>query len=164
MNITDSMLFLLTLGAALACGLIGGIFFAFSNFVMTALARLEPRAGMAAMQTINITVLNPLFLFCFFGAALLAIALGGFAVLRWHQPGSCWLLGGSVMYLAGCFLATVLGNVPLNNRLAKLDPLLPESERFWRQYVVRWNFFNHVRTLACLLAAGAFTVGLSRLG
>ena len=44
---------LLTFIAALGSGLVAGIFFAFSNFVMKALARVPPAQGVAAMQSIN---------------------------------------------------------------------------------------------------------------
>jgi uncharacterized membrane protein len=40
---------LLTFASALGCGLIAGVFFAFSSFVMRALARLPPARGVAAM-------------------------------------------------------------------------------------------------------------------
>ena len=40
---------------AVACGLMGGIFFAFSTFVMKALRALPPNRGIEAMQAINIT-------------------------------------------------------------------------------------------------------------
>jgi uncharacterized membrane protein len=45
----------------LGAALVAGIFFAFSTFVMTALGRLPPEQGIAAMQSINVTVLNPWF-------------------------------------------------------------------------------------------------------
>jgi uncharacterized membrane protein len=59
----------LTLVAALGCGLIAGVFFAFSTFVMSALARLQPAQGIAAFQAINITVYNPWFMGTFLGTA-----------------------------------------------------------------------------------------------
>ena len=71
MNLIESFLFPLTLAAALSTGVVAGIFFAFSNFVMRALERVEPSAGMASMQAINVTVLNPMFFLFFLGAALL---------------------------------------------------------------------------------------------
>jgi uncharacterized membrane protein len=49
----DGLLFVLTLFAALGCGLVAGVFFAFSTFVMKALARLPAEQGIAAMQAIN---------------------------------------------------------------------------------------------------------------
>jgi uncharacterized membrane protein len=65
MGTLDALLFALTLFAALGCGLIAGVFFAFSAFVMKALGRLPPAEGIAAMQSINIAVINPVFLTAF---------------------------------------------------------------------------------------------------
>lgn len=155
--------FLLTLAAALGCGLVAGIFLAFSNFVMSALERLPANAGAAAMQSINLTVLNPLFLGLFFGTTLLSLALGAIALLRWQPASSPWLLAGAALYVAGSFLVTALGNVPLNKTLAALDPATPEAAAYWVQYVARWGARNHLRTLASALAASAFSVGLARL-
>jgi uncharacterized membrane protein len=158
----ESFLFPLTLGAALGCGLIAGLFFAFSNFVMKALGHIPPSAGIAAMQSINVTVLNPVFFLVFLGAAVLSLVLACFALLRWQHPASAWLLAGAVLYLVGGFLVTAAGNVPLNDKLAGFDPLNPQSIAFWREYVARWSVWNHVRTMACLLATAAFSIGLTR--
>jgi uncharacterized membrane protein len=65
----DSLLFPLTLISALGCGLMAGFFFAFSACVMNALARLPAAQGITAMQSINVTVINPLFGLAFFGTA-----------------------------------------------------------------------------------------------
>jgi uncharacterized membrane protein len=45
----DGFLFALTLFAALGCGVVAGVFFAFSAFVMRALASLPALQGIAAM-------------------------------------------------------------------------------------------------------------------
>lgn len=63
----DDLIFVLTFASALGCGLIAGVFFAFSAFVMKALARLPPVQGIAAMQAINVAVLNRWFFAAFFG-------------------------------------------------------------------------------------------------
>jgi len=44
--VTTRWIVLLTFGSALGCGLDAGVFFAFSSFVMKALARLPPAEGM----------------------------------------------------------------------------------------------------------------------
>ena len=54
MAIVDGFLFTLTFVTALGCGLIAGLFFAFSVAVMKALACLPSAGGIAAMQSINI--------------------------------------------------------------------------------------------------------------
>jgi len=64
-------LFLLPLVSALGSGLMAGVFFAFSAFIMNALARLPAAQGIAAMQSINIVVLNFWFGSVFFGTALI---------------------------------------------------------------------------------------------
>ena len=65
----DNLLYTVILVSALGCGLIAGVFFAFSSFVMKALSRIPAAQGIAAMQSINVVVLNPVFLGVFFGAA-----------------------------------------------------------------------------------------------
>jgi uncharacterized membrane protein len=60
---------------AAACGLNAGFFFAFSSVVMSALARLQPAAGVAAMQAINDSALTaPLMIAMFGTAACLSVA------------------------------------------------------------------------------------------
>jgi hypothetical protein len=95
--------FVLTLVTALGCGLIAGVFFAFSAFIMKALSRLQPAQGIAAMQSINIAVINPLFLGVFLGAGVACVAVAISSLLAWHQPGSAYLLAGSLLYTVGAF-------------------------------------------------------------
>jgi len=156
----DHYRFSLTFTAAIGCGLIAGVFFAFSTFVMPALARLPPPQGIAAMQSINITAINPLFMLALFGTAAVCIILAGSALLRWHQPGAIHLLIGSLLYLVGAILVTVGFNVPLNDALAgvKLDSVAGAT--LWASYLTNWTLWNHVRTVAALAAAAAFTIAL----
>ena len=150
----------LTLISALSCGLVAGIFLAFSSFVMAALARVTPDQGIATMQQINITVLNPLFLGLFMGMAVLSLVMCVIAIMRWHEAGSFYLLAGGVLYLGGTFLVTMLGNVPLNDTLAAMDPASSAGLSLWQDYLANWTTWNHVRTVASLLAAGVFTYAL----
>ncbi|MGI8426353.1 MAG: DUF1772 domain-containing protein [Actinomycetota bacterium] len=118
----DRLLFILTLLAALGCGLIAGVFFAFSTFVMKAFARLPTSHGIAAMQSINVVVLNRWFLGTFLGTAILcAVAMIG-AILRWQMPNAIYLVVGSALYLVGTLLVTIVFNVPKNESLAALAP------------------------------------------
>lgn len=157
---TAPWLFALALAAALGSGLIAGVFFAFSTFVMRALNRLPAGEGIAAMQAINVAVINPLFLGVFLGTAAasgIAIAAGW---MRWGEPGAAFLLAGGALYLFGTFLVTMLFNVPLNNSLAAVTPADPEGARRWAGYVSRWTVWNHIRTAAALAATGLFAVAL----
>ena len=60
-GLIDILIFFAVLGS----GLVAGIFFAFSSFVMRALGRLPYQQGSAAMKAINVTVINPLFFLAF---------------------------------------------------------------------------------------------------
>jgi uncharacterized membrane protein len=154
------VLFVLTLLSALGCGLIAGVFSAFSTFVMKALARIPPAQGIAAMQAINVAVINPWFMAAFLGTALACAVLAVSSLLAWNEPGAFYRLAGSLLYLAGTFLVTIAFNVPRNNALAAVDPASAEGARLWSGYVVSWTAWNHVRTAAALLAAAALTLAL----
>ncbi|MDJ0520829.1 MAG: DUF1772 domain-containing protein [Planctomycetota bacterium] len=142
----------LVIAAAVGSALVSGIFYAFSTFIMGALGRLRPSAGIAAMQSINVVVLNPLFFLAFFGTGIVAIAL---VVVSGFALGA--ILGGA-LYVLGCIGVTIAGNVPLNERLAKVDAEDPESEALWSHYLSRWTFWNSVRTAASLAAAVVYLV------
>ena len=139
-----------------------GLLFAFSNFVRRALAQMPPDQGMSAMQKINVTIINPLFLTLFFGTPLLCAILALASILERSSPGSMWLLGGAVAYLAGPFLITMKFNVPLNNRLAEADP--SQDDETWNEYRVRWQRWNHVRTYIGILSIILLAAGLGSIG
>ena len=85
----------LILFAAIGSALSAGIFFAFSTFVMQALGQQPNASGIATMQAINITVINPWFMVAFFGPGLACLILTVFALRQWEQPGSIYWLVGS---------------------------------------------------------------------
>ncbi len=156
----DSLLYTLTLVAALGAGLVAGIFFAFSAFIMMALGRLPPRGGISAMQSINVVVLNPAFLAAFFGTAAVALALAIIALTGWSQSGTLYLIAGALLYLVGTIFVTIAFNVPLNNRLASVKPDSAEGASTWGHYLSAWTAWNHVRTGASLAASASFIMAL----
>lgn len=146
------------IAALLGSALIGGIFFAFSTFLMKALAKIPVPEGIRAMQSINRVVLNPMFLGVFFGTALLSTAAAVFAAIGWSGPSSPWLLAGSLLYLMGTFLLTAFGNVPLNEQLKDVEP--ESGQELWAHYLGKWTLLNHIRTACSLAAATCFILGL----
>jgi uncharacterized membrane protein len=157
---TSLVLSLVTFGAALGAGLIGGVFFAFSNFVMPALAKLPPSQGLAAMQSINVFVLNRTFLCVFTGTAVLCAIAALASLLDWSTAGSVFRFAGSVLYVVGTFAVTMLCNVPMNQRMAQLSPDAVQAAQEWSRYVPEWVTWNTVRTLAALAAASALILSL----
>src|SRR5688500_17780127 len=158
----DDWLSWLAFAAALTSALVSGVFYAFSTFVMKALRRLPPHEGIAAMQSINIAVINPLFLGLFLGTALLCAVMTITALSRPTELGTAYLLTGSALYLLGTFRVTIACNVPLNNQLTPLHPNAPDAPDHWVRYVSRWTAWNHLRTIAALLAAASFILALRR--
>ena len=158
----DELLFTLTLITALGCGLVAGILYAFSTSVMKALARLPAAQGIAAMQSINITVINPLFMGAFFGIAGACVLVIVFSLLRWNEAGAVYLVSGGLAYLIGAILVTMVFNVPRNNALAAADPQSAAGARLWADYVTSWTAWNHVRTAAALAAAVLLTFALGQ--
>ena len=150
--------------ALLGSALVGGIFFAFSSFIMKALARVPPAEGIGAMQSINVVVLNPSFLGAFFGTAVLSLGAGGVALAGWGRPFAAFFLGGALFYLVGTFLVTMVANVPLNDQLAAVSGTDAAARDVWEHYLGRWTMWNHVRTAAAMVAALLYTLGLMRNG
>lgn len=146
--------------ALLGSALIGGVFFAFSSFVMKALARVPSAEGIAAMQSINVAVLNPSFLGAFMGTAAISLLIAGLALAGWGMPPAPWFLAGALLYLVGTFLVTGLGNVPLNNELAAVSAADSAAIPVWEHYLKRWTLLNTIRTVASAAATLAFAFGL----
>jgi uncharacterized membrane protein len=153
------MLAVLLLLHCVGAAAIGGVFFAFSVFVLRALADLPPASGIVAMQRINVVVLNRVFLGTFMGTAVLALVLAVVAIATWSLPRSALLLAAAALYFLGSFMVTVRFNVPRNNHLARLSVASPEAASYWPVYVREWGMWNHVRTVAslasCACAASA---------
>ena len=145
---------LLSLSLVLGCGLVAGVFFAFSSFVMPALARLPAPAGIAAMQAINVAAVTRVFMVALFGTAAGCVLLVVLSLAALDEPGARLRIGGAALYVIGAIVVTAVVNVPRNDALAVLQPDLAESAVVWSRYVAEWTAWNHVRG-ACSLAAAA---------
>lgn len=150
---------IITFLALLGSGLMAGLYFAYSNSVMPALARLPGPQGIAAMNHINVIILNPLFLTIFMGTAVLALLLIVAALLGWMAK-PAWLVAGAVLYLVGNIAITMGINVPMNNALAAAGADSPNSAMLWANHLDRWVFWNHVRAIACTASLAAFALAL----
>lgn len=148
----------LTLTAALGSGVVGGILFAFSAFLMRALRRLPAPQGIEVMQTINVVILNPAFLAVFVGTGIAALLLAGHAVAHWADPRAGVLLAGALAYLVGVIGVTRACNIPRNDALARVDAGSEAGARLWDRYCVEWTGWNHLRVAAALTAALCFTL------
>ena len=150
----------MTLIAVVGTAAMGGVFFAFSAFVMAALGRLPAPQAIAAMQSINVTAVRPAFMTALFGTAALCVWLGLRALPHLGERRSALMLTGALLYLLGTIALTGGYHVPLNDKLALLDPNAPASAAQWTTYLHHWTLLNHVRTASAIGAAAAFLAAL----
>ena len=160
MTAVESLRLPLILLATVGSAVTGGIFFAFSTFVMQALAKQPTPQGIATMQSINITVINPWFMAAFFAPAVAGVLLSVSLLFQWQPSIAAYLLTASLLYLIGTIGVTVVGNIPLNDALAVVIPNSVRASNLWSRYLTDWIFWNHVRTAAALLAAMLFGLAL----
>ena len=151
----ESLVWAASLFAIVGAGVVTGLLFAFSNFVMTALAELPDEVGMFAMQRINVHIINPVFLAFFLGTpiACAAVMVGWYAGVEVPRA----TLVGVGLYACGPFGITMACNVPWNNRLASVDPA--GSAAIWPVYQRRWQRWNHLRTYVGILAIASMAYG-----
>ena len=142
--------------SAIGCGLLAGLYFAFSAFIMTALGRIGQVSGIMAMNAINTVIVQSLFMPFFLGTTLASLLLPIAAGFRWGEPGTVAMLAGGVLYVIGMFVCTAVFNVPLNNALAAVDPASAEAASLWARYLTDWTLWNHVRTVSSTLACALF--------
>ena len=156
----QEQLFVLKLATILGCGLMAGLFFAFSIAVMRALAQLPPSEGIAAMQAINVAIVNPLFLVVFIGTAVGCVLVVITSLIGPRSANTTYAIAGAVIYLVGSLLVTVLFNIPRNNALAAVSATDAASATVWASYLSEWTTWNHVRGIAALAATALLAIGL----
>ena len=153
----------LTSLAALTSAAAGGMMYVFSTFVMRGLDRTGPVDAITAMRGINAEANgNPAFLLAYFGAMILALAVGVIAVVQLNQPGSWLLLIGAILSILGAII-TMVFNVPLNNHLDTVNPdglSTADAAREWQAYFSTWTAWNHARTITSFLGAALLLLGL----
>jgi len=143
---------LLVLGAS---GLMAGLFYAYTCSVNPGLGRLPDAGYLAAMQSINRAILNPVFLLVFMGA-LFILPIGTWRSFNANAPISFYLmLAASLLYAIGVVGVTMTANVPLNDKLDAFDIAAASSEELARMRSIfqsPWNTWNLVRTIAAILS------------
>jgi uncharacterized membrane protein len=140
---------------AIGCGLIAGLYFAFSTFILQAFDRLGAGPAAQAMNAINVQIVQSLFMPLFLGTTFAGFALAVIGVVERGKAGAAAMLAGGAIYVIGMFGVTMAFNVPLNNALTQ------GAETLWPQYLQRWGLWNHVRTLASAAASALFILAIA---
>ena len=113
--------------SAVGCGLLAGLYFAFSTFIMTALGRIDQAAGISAMNSINVVIVQSIFLPLFMASTFASLLLVVLSLFRWSEPDAWLMIAGGLLYVVGMFIVTMMFNVPLNNALAAVQPATSEA-------------------------------------
>mmetsp|Transcript_19144 Transcript_19144/g.61620 ORF Transcript_19144/g.61620 Transcript_19144/m.61620 type:complete len:192 (-) Transcript_19144:1249-1824(-) len=147
--------------ASMASAVVGGVFLAFSDFLMTSMRDAGEPCGSTVMKAINVEVFGSVFLGTFIVLAPLSVVLPVVAKYQCHARAATvvWLGAAAVIYVGGCVLVTGAGNVPLNNALAASD-----STYWTATYLSRWTTLNTYRTAACLAASACYLNAFLLLG
>ena len=130
--------------------IVAGVFFAFSNFIMKGLGQIPPDEGMRAMNAINVTVVNPVFMAILFGTGAVAIFLAVTNFSSLPNPSAVKIIAGAAVYAFGSLGVTMAFNVPLNDSLAAAGA--GDAGAVWAAYLKTWLVWNHVRGFASLAA------------
>lgn len=130
-------------------GAIFGFFYAWVCSTMWGLDTLDPNTAIAAMNAMNISVRNGVFLPAFMGTPLVLGLTGILAVLGGYRRTGVLVLAGAGLYIAGAFIPTATINVPMNIALEVYDKPLPldRAQAIWDDYSPTWQFWNTGRTI-----------------
>ena len=152
----ESLLTIILWFCVIGNGLMAGVYFAFSGFIMSSLARIETAAGILAMQSINDVILRSAFMPIFFGTSVGAVVIAASVLSNFAEPGAILKFSAGALYFTGMFVTTILVNVPLNNKLGDADAYSAHGAEIWDDYLQRWTRWNHVRAIASLVSSILF--------
>ncbi|MFK7860021.1 MAG: DUF1772 domain-containing protein [Granulosicoccus sp.] len=144
------MTILLTI-ASISAGLMAGVYFAFSTFIMRSLHQLGPTRAADAMNSINDVILRSWFMLLFFGSTLLYLVLLVVGIVSTELTGRWFLILSGLIYVVGMFCCTAMFNVPLNNRLAQTRDEQSRKVEIWAIYFKKWTRWNHLRGTCSLI-------------
>lgn len=142
-------------------GLMAGIYFAFSTFIMKALNQLPSLQAAQAMNKINDIIVNTIFLPIFFGSTLWYAGMIVWALADWQSGRSLLVIIAGLTYILGMFVVTAFGNVPLNNKLKASASSDSSLKEYWKVYLRAWIQLNYLRTLSCITSCAVLTTVLT---
>lgn len=139
-------------------GLMAGAFFVYATAVMPGLGRVDDRTFVAAFQSVDRAIINPVFLGTFVGALLLSIGSVVLSLGEETRSLLAWVVAAALLYLA-VLVITLRVNVPLNDAIkAAGDPdridVRTVREAFDEATWVRWNIVRVVLSTAALGCLG----------
>ena len=136
-------------------GLIAGLLFSYSCSVNLGLHHLTDIDYIKTMQAINVEIQNIYFFIVFMGLLLLLPASTWLNYSLNNKVTFYLMLTATLFYFIGVFGVTALGNVPLNNQLAKIDLANTSEETlstFRSHFEINWTKYHLIRTMASFVS------------
>jgi uncharacterized membrane protein len=149
--------------AVVLAGLAAGFFYSFDCSIVNALGKLPDNQYLAAFQSINRVILNPYFFMSFMGSLILLPIATWMTYKTGNSSSFYFMLAAAILYVVGVFGVTIGGNVPLNDMLDKFDIANASAEVLQGmrlKFEEKWNFLQHIRTYAAILAFIAAVISL----
>ena len=145
---------LLVIGGTLS-GLLAGVMYTFNVAIVPALRSTKGTQHIAAMQALNLKIQNPVFFLSFFGPTVI---LPITAYLHRDTAQFPLLAAAAALHIIGANGVTMVGNIPLNNQLDKVDVnKISEAEadkirEDFQGVGSRWMNLHAIRTLTSTAA------------
>ncbi|HEX2622345.1 MAG TPA: anthrone oxygenase family protein [Phototrophicaceae bacterium] len=136
-------------------GLSAGVYYTFNVAVMPALRAIRGKQHIAMMQAVNIKIQNPVFFLSFFGPTVLL------PLAAWQNRDLAefpLLVAAALLHIVGVNGVTVVGNIPINDKLEKIntDHLSEEEADQIREEfhgtASAWMRLHNIRTITATLA------------
>ncbi len=154
--------------ATFLCSLAAGLLFAFAAVVMPGIRSLDDSNFVRSFQVIDRVIQNnqPLFILVWVGSVLGVIAAAVLGVWALAGVDRVLVVIVALVYLLGVQLPTITINVPLNNRLQRLDVITMNEttlQHARKELESRWNRSNVFRTLCASIVSMVLMLLLLRL-
>jgi len=156
------------LSSTFLCSLVAGFLFAYAIVVMPGIKNLDDRGFLRAFQVTDRIIQNnqPVFILVWAGSAAAVIVAAAFGVGRLHGVDFMLLSLAAGLYILGVQLPTIAINLPLNNKLQRLDvDAMHETDlkAARGEFEPRWNTSNRFRTVIACGSSALFMLLLFRL-
>ena len=144
----------LVIGGTLT-GLMAGVMYTFNVAIVPALRAATGKQHIAVMQQINTKIQNPVFFLSFFGPTIL---LPLAAYLHRGTTQFPFLVAAAALHIIGSNGVTIGGNIPLNDKLDKVDANSiseEDADRIRQEFQGAgspWMNFHLIRTLTTTAA------------
>ena len=147
--------------AVLTCSLVTGFIFTYAVVVMPGFSKLEDKEFLRAFQVTDGVIQNnqPLFMLTWVGSIISVLSVMAISILSLGVSDAWIIFVVGLIYLLGVQGITVSIHLPLNNHIQKIDindmnnQSLNEERK---NFEMRWNYFNKIRTFIAFAASLSF--------